>query len=160
MNEVYLCLGGNLGDRAANLLRAIELISEKVGEVAQKSGVYETASWGTSNEPNYLNQVIKVYTNLLPIDLLNTCLAIEAEIGRTRNIKWENRLIDIDILFYGNEVISGKDLTVPHPYIQERKFVLVPLNEIAASFEHPVLKHSVQHLLDACKDDLPVKLVL
>jgi 2-amino-4-hydroxy-6-hydroxymethyldihydropteridine diphosphokinase len=157
MNEVYLCLGGNLGEREKNLTQAIAMIAERVGQVLSVSSVYETASWGVSEQPNYLNQVLKIVTDLKAKEVLNTCLEIEKEIGRTRNIKWENRLIDIDMLFFNAEIIDTPELKIPHPFIQERKFVLVPMAQIAGQLKHPILNKTIVELLADCKDDLEVK---
>lgn len=157
MNVVYLCLGGNLGEREKNLTQAIVMLTSRVGQSQAISSVYETASWGVTEQPNYLNQVLKIVTSLNANEVLNQCLAIEKEIGRTRNVKWENRLIDIDILFFNDEIIDTPELKVPHPFVQERKFVLVPMAQIAGQLKHPVLDKTITELFNECKDDLEVK---
>ena len=158
MNEVYLCLGGNLGDRKNNLKKAVELINYEIGEVILQSKIYETASWGIESQANYLNQVIKIKSDQGPKQLLDKALSIEEKIGRTRTIKWESRLIDIDILFFNNEIIQQEGLMIPHPYLQDRKFVLIPLVEIAPFFAHPISKLTMTKLLAACNDELLVRM--
>lgn len=158
MSQVFLCLGGNLGNREENLYEAITQLEKSVGNIVRRSSVYETASWGNSGQPSYLNQVIEVSTQLYPMQLLEACLHIERELGRTRNAKWENRLIDIDVLFIEDEIIEDEFLKVPHPYLHERKFVLVPLAEIAGGLVHPVFNKSINSLLFECKDNLKVTL--
>ena len=130
MNGIYIGLGTNLGDRNSNLNKAIELISLQIGSVLKESTVHETKPWGKTDQPNFLNMVIKIETKLTPQQLLEKCLSIENEIGRVREEKWGPRLIDIDILYYNNEIINEENLIIPHPFIQEREFVLKPLNEI------------------------------
>lgn len=157
MNQAYLLTGGNLGNRAENLREALQLIDAQAGNILQCSPVFETAAWGKTNQPDYLNQAILIQTALDAPALLECLLAIEKQLGRLRQEKYGSRTIDIDILFYNDCIIRTGSLVVPHPQIQNRRFVLVPLNEIAPAFVHPVLKSTVQQLLQACTDPLNVK---
>jgi 2-amino-4-hydroxy-6-hydroxymethyldihydropteridine diphosphokinase len=157
MNEIFLLTGGNLGDRLEYLQKAYKLIESKVGTVLEKSSIYETAPWGYSEQQAFLNQVLCITTTLQPMELLQQLLCIELEMGRQRLEKMGPRVIDIDILFYGNQIISTPDLIVPHPRISERRFVLTPLGEIAPDFIHPVLKKTINELLEICGDQLEVK---
>ncbi len=157
MNDVYLLTGGNVGDRLNNLQQAYKLIEKQVGQLLKKSSVYETAAWGLRNQNSFLNQVLLAATSLPAEKLLQTLLHIEQELGRKRLEKMGPRTIDIDILFYNNEIISSPRLTVPHPQIANRRFVLIPLNEIASGFVHPVLKKTINQLLEMCPDELGVK---
>lgn len=157
MNEVYLLTGGNIGDRLMNLQQASLKIEKEAGTVLKKSAIYETAAWGLTDQNPFLNQVLLISTSSNPEDLLQTLLHIEQELGRKRMIKMGPRNIDIDILFYNNEIISSPNLTVPHPQIANRRFVLTPLNEIAPAFVHPVLQKTIAQLLEVCPDNLEVK---
>ncbi len=157
MIGVFLLLGSNLGNRVGYLQQAAGLIGEAVAEVVQASSVYETESWGKTDEPDYLNQVIFLKTDLAPRTLLETLLGIETKMGRKREIKWGSRIIDIDILFYGNQLINEPGLVVPHPELQNRMFTLAPLNEIAPDFVHPVLQKQISELKSELKSDLHVK---
>lgn len=156
MNGVYLITGGNLGNRQENLQKGSLLIEELIGVIEAHSSIYETASWGKIHEPNYLNQVLFVKTSLSAQEVLKECLLIEEEMGRVRQKKWESRLIDIDILFFNDEVYSLPNLKIPHPHLAQRKFVLIPLNEIASDFTHPILYKRIQELLELCQDTLEV----
>ncbi|MFY9307629.1 MAG: 2-amino-4-hydroxy-6-hydroxymethyldihydropteridine diphosphokinase [Bacteroidia bacterium] len=155
MNTAYLILGSNVGDRFQNLNTATQLINESAGNIRKKSEIYVTAAWGNTGQPDFLNQALLIETPLPASELLSALLTIEQMLGRVRNsVKWAERTIDIDILFYNNDIIDDAQLKVPHPFIQERKFVLVPLSEIAASFVHPKLKKSISQMLSECTDDL------
>jgi 2-amino-4-hydroxy-6-hydroxymethyldihydropteridine diphosphokinase len=156
-NKVYLLLGSNMGARLELLNSAIENINCKIGEVLQQSPVYETAAWGKTDQPGFLNVALAVSTSLKPIDVLTKALQIEADLGRVRIEKWGARLIDIDVIFYGNDIINIPDqLFIPHPEMQNRKFVLEPLAAIAPDFMHPILKKSIATLLNEINDQLEV----
>ena len=157
MNNTYLLLGSNMGNSLNQLSVAIDHIKKKTGEIIRKSGLYSTAAWGNPNQPDFLNQVIKIETTLTVEETLESILAIEKLMGRVRTTKNAPRIIDIDILFFDKEIISEKDLVVPHPEIQNRRFVLIPLNEISPQFKHPVLKKTIAELLEECPDNLEVK---
>ncbi len=158
METVYLQLGSNLGDRAAWLHQAIDLIGRQFGGIKLRSSVYETAAWGVQNQQDFLNQVIQIHTSLTPLQILQQCQAIEIELGRTRTEHWGARTMDIDILFISDKIIDqAPQLIVPHPYIAERKFVLQPLEEIAPEFIHPIFKQSISQLLYLCKDQGEVR---
>ncbi len=157
MNDAYLLIGGNMGDRLLNLQQAYFKIEKQAGAIVKKSDVYETAAWGLTEQNAFLNQVLLISTVHTAEELLQKLLYIEQESGRKRIVKMGPRTIDIDILFYNNEIISTSDLTVPHPQIANRRFVLTPLNEIAPDFVHPVLQKTIGELLEKCTDNLEVK---
>ncbi len=160
MNIAYLILGGNKGDKMQNLQSALRLIEVRVGEIQKKSGIYSTKAWGNLNQPDFINQVVCIETKLKAEELLNKLLNIEEELGRTRSEqKWMERTMDIDVLFYNSDIINTANLTIPHPYIKDRKFVLIPLVEIADDFIHPVLNKSIADLLNECEDNLEVIMV-
>lgn len=160
MNVTYLCLGGNIGDRETALKLALLKINEKIGLVTAQSNIYETEAWGVENQQAYFNQCIKVKTNYPALELIDILLSIEKELGRERLISetYQPRTIDIDILFYNEEIISHSKLLVPHPRLHLRKFVLIPLNEIASNYLHPLLNKTIFSLLSECEDSSEVKL--
>ncbi len=157
MNEAYLLTGGNIGNRSISLHRACQTIEKQAGTVLKKSAVYETAAWGLTDQEAFLNQALLISTNLDAEKLLQTLLQIEKDLGRKRIVKMGPRIIDIDILFYNNEIISMPGLTVPHPQIANRRFVLTPLNDIAPAFVHPVVQKTIAELLKICPDNLEAK---
>ena len=156
MPKVYLLLGGNLGDRTLYLQQARESINRQVGTLTRSSKVYETAAWGKIDQPNFLNQVLEVQTELTPEAVLQRINAIEQELGRVRKEHWGARVIDIDILFYDNLVLQTQRLTIPHPQLHLRRFTLLPLAELAPELKHPVLGKSINQLLQECPDELEV----
>jgi 2-amino-4-hydroxy-6-hydroxymethyldihydropteridine diphosphokinase len=157
MVTVFLLLGTNLGNREFFLRKAITHIEQLVAPVTKTSAVYETQSWGKTDQPDYLNQVITLQTSLTARDVLNKILDIELMMGRKREEKWGSRIIDIDILFYGDEVINQPGLIVPHPELHNRRFTLEPLAEIAPEFLHPALNKNILTLKNELKDSLIVK---
>lgn len=160
MNLVYLLLGSNLGDKAANLQLACRLIGERIGQLKSKSSVYQTAPWGFVHEEQFLNQCLAVETLLNPQEVLKQILRIEQELGRFRTQqRWEARVIDVDILLFNNDVVEEKNLRIPHPHLAERRFALTPLNEIACQMTHPVFKVSIHELLERCPDQLFVQAI-
>jgi len=152
----FLLLGGNLGDRKSNLEKAALLIEKKIGIITAKSAVYETKPWGKTNQPDFFNQVVVLETEQNPELILKSALTIEQEMGRVRIEKWGARLIDIDLLYVGHQILNSKNLILPHPGIAERRFVLEPLAELAPDFIHPALRKSHHQLLTECKDPLTV----
>lgn len=157
MNTAILLIGGNLGDRVANLQEAVSRIDRVAGKVVKTSALYETAPWGNVQQPDYLNQALEIQTSLDALTLLRTLLEIETEIGRIRRQMWGARVIDIDMLFFNQEVIDLPELKIPHPRLAARRFVLVPLQEILPHWVHPVLQQDITTLLAQCTDELPAK---
>jgi len=157
MHITYLLLGSNLGNRMKYIASAISEVEAKLGSIGRRSSLYQTASWGKHDQPDFLNQVIELKTSLEPKDLLSGILGIESDLGRKRIEKWGSRTIDIDILIYDDQIVNEPELIIPHPYLAFRRFCLMPLCEIAPEFLHPVLKKNIQELLLELSDDLFVK---
>jgi len=158
MTGIYLLLGTNLGNRFANLQRAKEILTSHVIIVKRESKIYETAAWGVSEQPSFLNQVIEVDTGKSPERTLKICQMIEDQMGRIRTEKWGARLIDIDILYFNSHEYSTEQLTIPHPEIPNRRFTLIPMAELAPNMIHPSLNKTQEELLVACQDSLEVHL--
>jgi 2-amino-4-hydroxy-6-hydroxymethyldihydropteridine diphosphokinase len=160
MTKIYLSLGSNLGNKKRNLQRAIVFINQRVGNVTNLSGIYLTEPWGFRSDEYFLNMVVEVLTDYPAPEVLGKLLMIEREMGRERKplAGYSSRLIDIDILFYGHEVINTDALTIPHKHLAERKFILQPLNDIAPEFQHPVSGKDIQQLLAECPDTSKVEL--
>lgn len=156
MNEVYLLIGGNLGDRLLNLENALSHIKTYCGEIEVKSSIYETAAWGNEAQGAFLNQVLKIRTALDPSELLNTILGVEQEMGRIRSEKYAARTIDIDILYFNHLIVETDQLIIPHPRIKDRRFVLIPLTEIAPEMIDPKTNFSTMEMLKQCSDTLQV----
>jgi len=157
MYTTYILLGSNLGDSRRYISDAIVEIESMLGIITAKSSLYQTASWGKHDQPDFINQVIELQTSLNPADLLKGVLEIENIFGRQRLEKWGSRTIDIDILLYDDQLVNFPDLIIPHPYLSVRRFSLMPLSEIAPDLVHPISKKSIAELLVELNDDLFVK---
>ncbi len=157
MRTAYLLIGGNLGNRKENLAKAVSLINEQCGSLTRSSSIYETEAWGNTDQPSFLNQALEISTSLNARQLMRRVLRIEEEMGRIRKEKLGPRIIDIDILLFENEIHDLRFLKIPHPEMQNRRFVLVPLAEINSNLQHPVLKKTIAELLEECPDNLEVK---
>jgi 2-amino-4-hydroxy-6-hydroxymethyldihydropteridine diphosphokinase len=157
MNTTYLLLGSNMGNSKASLSKAVIQIEKQIGTVTRQSGLYSTAAWGNTKQPDFLNQVIIVETKLSALQTMQSILNIEKKMGRVRTVKNAPRVIDIDILFFNKEIIKREYLNIPHPQIQNRRFVLVPLNQLSPNLQHPLLNKTVHQLLINCTDVLNVK---
>jgi 2-amino-4-hydroxy-6-hydroxymethyldihydropteridine diphosphokinase len=177
MNEIYILLGSNRGDRERYISNALELLEMKAGPILARSSLYETAPWGFDDPVPFLNQVVEIESDLTPLALLDKLLTIEVELGRIRPFDgcgcgtgaddmdrgeggvpkaYTGRTIDLDILFYGQQLVFTDNLMVPHPRLHERKFTLVPMLEIAPGFIHPVMKKSITTLVGECSDQSKV----
>lgn len=157
MHTVYLLLGSNLGNRETYLDRARKMVEQKIGKIKRMSSLYQTQSWGKANQPDFINQVIEVASNLKAREVLEQIGVIENRLGRQREEKWGSRTIDVDILFYDRDCISEPDLTIPHPYLHERRFTLAPLMELVPELKHPVLNSTIEELYNKLSDNLTVE---
>ncbi|HLT71339.1 MAG TPA: 2-amino-4-hydroxy-6-hydroxymethyldihydropteridine diphosphokinase [Cyclobacteriaceae bacterium] len=151
-NGIFLLLGSNIGDTAGNLSTACREIDTRIGNIVKSSSVYKTEPWGITNQPVFLNQVVMAETGMNALMVLERITAIERAMGRVRNKKWGARIIDIDILFYGEKIIHRENLDIPHKGIPFRRFTLEPLFEIAPGFTHPELQKTIAELLAECED--------
>ena len=157
MTKLYLLLGGNLGDKKSVFAEARMILEKAIGKITAQSALYETEPWGFDSEDLFWNQVLEISTVLSPDDVLQQTQQAELSLGRIRKAnQYASRIIDIDILFYGELIINQANLIVPHPRIQERKFTLIPLCEIAPDLIHPVFQKNIRQLLDECTDPLKV----
>jgi 2-amino-4-hydroxy-6-hydroxymethyldihydropteridine diphosphokinase len=156
MIKTYLLLGSNMGNREAFLSKALTEIDTKIGKIIKKSKTYQTEPWGEKEQEDFLNIAVEIETKLKPKKILEKIQEIEKLLDREETYKWGPREIDIDILFYGEEMISEVDLTIPHPFIHERKFTLIPLSEIAPELYHPIMGANILDLLMECEDQSEV----
>ena len=160
MIKLYILLGGNLGNKQNVFSDARARLNQQVGTITNQSAVYETEPWGFESIDLFWNQALEILTGLSPEEILAETQQIELELGRIRKeSQYTSRVIDIDILFYGDQIIHQENLIIPHPRIQERKFALVPLNEIAPELIHPVFHKSIRQLLEESTDPLKVERV-
>ncbi|MFM2337538.1 MAG: 2-amino-4-hydroxy-6-hydroxymethyldihydropteridine diphosphokinase [Bacteroidota bacterium] len=157
MQTAYLLTGGNMGNRELHLAQAKELIAAQCGQVVAASALYETAAWGNTHQPAFLNQVLQLKTPLKARPLMRRLLQIEAQMGRIRKEKYGPRIIDIDILLFNGEIHQQRHLTIPHPQLPFRRFALLPLAALAPLLKHPILKKNINCLLATCNDKLAVK---
>jgi 2-amino-4-hydroxy-6-hydroxymethyldihydropteridine diphosphokinase len=143
----YIGLGSNVGDRLQNIMKAVALIADwPDSKILKTSSIYETEPWGVKDQAPFFNAAIEISTELCPEALLKHCLDTEKQMGRIRCVKWGPRIIDLDILFYGNQVVKTDTLVIPHPLLAERDFVIIPLNDIAPDFIHPVTHLTIHEL--------------
>lgn len=151
----YLLLGSNMGNRTHWLSQGFNYLIKQVGTIVALSPIYETAAWGKTTQAPFLNQALSLSTTLNAQDLLQHIQAIETKLGRTRHERWESRIIDIDILGYGDHVVESANLQIPHPLLPMRRFALLPLCHIAPTWQHPILQKTSLELLHLCPDTLP-----
>lgn len=159
IHKCYLQLGSNVGDSISHLNQAVRALSVSGVTILTESAIYLTEAWGNTDQQAFHNQIVLIETHLLPFDLLQNCLAIERSLGRVRSIKWEPRIIDIDMLFYSTHVLLSENLKIPHQHIANRRFILEMMMEMDSALIHPVYRKSIQELLDICKDTLKVTLI-
>jgi len=157
-NLAYLLLGSNLG-KSKDILTEVKIVLEENKiKIIESSKLYKTAAWGLTDQPSFLNQVIKIKTELNAFDLLIVSQKIENDFGRQREIKFGARTLDIDVLYFNDEIINDENLIIPHPQIQNRNFTLIPLVEIAEGYTHPILKMTNKKLLEICEDNSEVEI--
>jgi len=157
MNNAYILIGGNIGDRENHLEKAIQLMNEYCGKIVATSSIYETGAWGKTDQQDFLNQAVFLETTQDADNLMNSLLLVEEKMGRKRNEKFGPRIIDLDILLFNEEVHNSSHIKIPHPELPNRRFALAPLAEIAGKRVHPILKKTIDELLKECKDELLVK---
>ena len=157
MNIIYIQLGSNIGNRIYYINKSIDRIQKKIGNIFCESKIYESSPWKVKKQNHFLNKIIGVETLLSADQSLILLQTIENNLGRKRIKKWGERTIDLDILFYNDYVINKKELIIPHPYIQERNFILKPFAEMNGQFTHPRLKKNIFALLEECKDTEEVR---
>lgn len=156
LHNAFILLGSNRGDRKQYLCKATQQIQLRCGKIVSESSIYETAAWGNTKQAAFFNQVIRIQTKLSPDELMQQLLQIELDLGRVRTEKFGPRTIDLDLLFYDALIFHSTVVTVPHPAIQDRKFVLIPLEELCPGKIHPVYKKTIRTLLKECADQLAV----
>lgn len=159
MNQCVILLGTNTGDLEKNLLNASGLITERIGDIQKSSKIYETEPWGIKDQPAFLNKVIVISTVHNASSVMKLLLGIEEELGRKREKKWAPRIIDLDILYFNDEIINEPGLIIPHPHLHERRFTLVPLCEVLAGMVHPVIKKKNEELLTCLADNSGVEVL-
>jgi 2-amino-4-hydroxy-6-hydroxymethyldihydropteridine diphosphokinase len=152
MNGIYLLLGSNMGDSVSTIAQARTMVGERIGSERAYSRLYRTAAWGLQQQADFLNQMLCINTSLTPLDLLKSIQSIENDLGRIRDVHWGPRTIDIDIIYYHNQIIEEPTLIVPHPHIVDRRFTLSLLVELCPDAVHPLLLKTHQELLDSCTD--------
>lgn len=159
MDQLYLLLGSNRGDRELMLNKAKDAVNQQIGKILASSFVYESEPWGFEDSTPFLNQAVKVSTNLIPNEVLLKIHQIEEFLGRKRSsLGYEPRIIDVDILLYGDMIINQKELTIPHPLLHKRRFALLALNDILdRSFSHPINKMNIEAMLKNCEDPLKIQ---
>lgn len=158
LQKLIILIGGNEGDVKQTFLQVVSELEKRIGGLTASSSLYETDAWGPVKQANFLNQALVFRTTLSPVQCLRIALETERKFGRVRAERYGPRTIDIDILYLGNQVIQSKELVLPHPEIANRRFVLVPLNEVCPGFVHPLMNISNRELLKRCKDQLEVRL--